>query len=293
MKTREKIALGVSTILAMTVVIGTTATFAWFRTTRNAIANVTDAEVTGEGENLTIGYYELSHTGSLTESASTNGFNVSAAMNNITDVSGDGSKFYKPSWSDSDSEIAGSIRQVTNDSLNSYYVHFGISFSNGGSKPFSVYLNDKCAVTPVTATGSDATAVAAQQAKNDQAAKSTRLAFWDEGGNAALSLWQPDAHDGSTYASYQYLTPKAGGTAYTVSGYSLETPDQDLFHVGSFSALTEAPTTPVPGQKIVTVPANSTIKTEFALWIEGTLYLAKKEEIGGQINATLSFIALA
>jgi hypothetical protein len=292
MKTRERIALGVSAILAMTVAIGATATFAWFRTTRNAVVNVTDAQVTGEGENLTIGYYALNDTGSLTQSATSNGFSVSAAMNNITDVSGDGAKFYKPSWEDSDSLVASSIRQVTNDSNNSYYVRFGISFTNGGTNAFSVYLNDKCAVTPVTATGTDATLVAAQQAKNDQAAKSTRMAFWDYGANAALSVWQPDDNDGATYASYQYLTPKAGATAYSVSDYSLETPDKDIFHVGGFSALTEAPTTPAAGQKIVNVPGNTTIKTEFGLWIEGTLNLAKKEEIGGEINVSLGFIAL-
>lgn len=295
MKTREKIALGVSAILAMTVAIGATATFAWFRTTRNAVVNLTDATVTGEGANLTIGYYELADTGALVQSSATNGFNVSAAMNNVTDVSGTGAKFYKPNWDDSDNHIANSIRQVTNDATNSYYIRFGISFTNGGSNAFSVYLNDKSVVTPVTATGTDAAAVAAQQAKNDQAAKSTRMAFYNEGATTLLSMWQPDSHDGSSYSNYQYLAPETGGTAYAATGkttgYTLFTPDQSTFHIGDFTKLSEKPAVTAAGQLIVTVPGNSTVKTEFGLWIEGTLSLALKEEIGGQVGVTLGFIA--
>jgi hypothetical protein len=296
MKTREKIALGVSAILAMTIAIGATATFAWFRTSRNAAVNLTDAEVTGEGANLVIGYYELADTGALSESNTSNGFNISAAMNSVTDVSGTGAKFYKPNWSDAENLIASSIRQVTNDSNYTYYIRFGISFTNGGASSFTVYLNDKSVVVPEIATGPDAIAVAAQQAKNDQAAKSVRMAFFNDGGTTALSLWQPDATDGSLYTNYQYLAPETGGIAYAAAGqktdYTLFTPNKDIFHIGNFTPLSEKPAVAAAGQMIVTVPGNSTIKTEFGLWIEGTLQLAQKEEIGGRINATLGFIAL-
>jgi hypothetical protein len=296
MKTREKIALGVSAILAMTVAIGATATFAWFRTTRNAVVNLTDAEVTGDGADLAISYYELSDTGALSETNLSNGFSISAAMNNVTDVSGTGAKFYKPSWSDTDNLIASSISQVTNNSADSYYIRFGIAFTNGGSGAFNVYFSDKTTVTPETATGSDAKAVATQQAKNDQAAKSVRMAFFNEGGTTALSMWQPDATDGSLYSNYQYLAPETGGTAYAASGkttgYTLFTPNQNIFHIGSFPKIADKPAVAEPGQFLVTVPGNTTVKTEFGLWIEGTLRLAQKEEIGGRISATLGFIAL-
>ena len=295
MKTREKIALGVSVILAITVAVGATSTYAWYRTSRNALVNITDAEITGEGANLSIAYNALPDSGSLAHNSLNNGFEVSAAMNSITDVSGDGARFYKPNWSNPKGGIANSIHQVSNEDLNTYYIRFGISFINGGLETFNIYLNDKTKLTPVTATGTDEAFVAAQQARNDQSAKSTRLAFWDDGATTLLSLWQPDLTDGDLVSDYHYLSPEIGGTAYAAEGkttdFTLVTPDPDSFHLGSFAKLTEKPTSLAPGQFLVTVPAISTVKIEFGLWIEGTLSLAKSEEVGGQINVALGFIA--
>src|SRR5574344_971040 len=162
MKVSNKLMLGLSGILAASVGIGVTATYAWFRISRAAVVNLTDTTVVGEGSSLSIAYYRLSDSGLLpaeaTKTTTGNGLNISGTTNTITDISGDGVNFYKPDWDPNASEselIANSIGQVTNTDTKSYYIRFGIAFTNTGSSSFDIYFNDGTAVTAVTDDNSD------------------------------------------------------------------------------------------------------------------------------------------
>jgi hypothetical protein len=305
MKTANKIIMVVSAILAATIGVGATATYAWFRVSRNAVVNITNATLTGEGSSLKIAYYKLSDSGTLPDSATptAKGFGVIAITNSITDISGDGVTFYKPGWALDASETeqkATGISTVVNSSTKTYYIRFGISFTNSGESGFDLYFQDDTAVTPVTIevpeneTEEAKTARLAQQAKNDRAAKTTRIALWNEGHSNLLSMWQPDSTDGTNFTDYTYIQKNAADTTgiYNVPGYSLVNPAESTFHIGTFTHLSSTPSTVSNGQHLIHVDANSTVKTEFALWAEGTFSLTTNEAQGGQINAALSFIAL-
>jgi len=302
MKTTNKFVLGLSAILAVSVGIGVTATYAWFRISRAANVNVTDATVVGEGSSLTIAYYQLGDESALLPTDATknkNGFDISATTNTITDISGDGVNFYKPNWDPNAAEtedIALSIDKVANTKTKSYYIRFGISFTNSGQSAFDIYFNDGCKVTPVTAEGTDPDEIAAQQAKNNQAALTTRVALWNENHVTCKSVWQPDTTDGTANTNYNFIAPSTDATkkVYTVSGYDFSSPDVTYFHAGAFDHLASAPASgsEIPGQKLVTVAANTTVKTEVAIWAEGTLSSTVNSAQGGHIGVTLSFIAL-
>jgi hypothetical protein len=306
MKTANKLILGLSGILAVSVGIGVTATYAWFRISRAAIVNLTDTTVVGDGSSLSIAYYKLSDSGLLPEpddpvnyKKTTKGFDISGSTNAITDVSGDGVSFYKPNWDPNAAlteEIATSISQVTNTSAKSYYIRFGISFTNTGSSSFDIYFNDGTAVTAVTDTNTDPALRAEQQKKNDQAALTTRVAVWNENHVTCKSIWQPDASQGTTYDKYSYLAPTTDTTksAYNVSGFQLNSPNESVFHAGNFSHLSSAPAagSEVPGQKLLTVPSNTTVLSEIGIWTEGTLVNTVNTAQGGHINVSLAFIAL-
>jgi hypothetical protein len=301
MKTANKLILGLSGILAVSVGIGVTATYAWFRISRAAVVNITDASVYGEGSSLKVTYEKLSDSGLLPDAATTNknGFDISATTNAITDISGDGVDFYKPNWDPNAAETentAISFTKVTNTNVKSYYIRFGIDFTNSGESAFDIYFNDGCAVKAVTAEGTDPDEIAAQQAKNDQAALTTRIALWNENHVTCKSIWQPDTTDGTTYDKYDYIktSTDAASMVYNVAGYEMDHPDETVFHAGSFAHLTAAPAagSEAAGQKLVNVPANTTVKTELAIWTEGTLGSTVNSAQGGHINIALAFIAL-
>lgn len=302
MKTANKLVLGLSGILAVSVGIGVTATYAWFRISRTANVNITDTTVVGEGSSLAIAYYRLGDESAFLPTEATksgNTLSISAVTNTITDISGNGVDFYKPNWDPSAAltdDTALSIDKVTNSTTKSYYIRFGISFTNSGESAFDVYFTDGCKVTANEATEADPDEKAAQQAKNDQAALTTRIALWNENHVTCKSVWQPDATPGTENTKYQYLTPTSDTTksAYTVKNYELASPDASYFHAGNFAHLSSAPAvgTEVPGQKLLNVQPNTTVKSELAIWTEGTLAATVNSAQGGHIGVNLSFIAL-
>jgi hypothetical protein len=185
MKTSNKLVLGLSGILAVSVGIGVTATYAWFRISRAANVNITDTTVVGEGSSLTIAYYQLGDDESALLPASatktSKGFDISAATNTITDISGDGVDFYKPNWDPNAAEtedIAIGFTKVKNTSLKSYYIRFGISFTNSGQSSFDIYFNDGMqGYAADTATRDPALRAEQQQEKRSSRANNTGSPF--------------------------------------------------------------------------------------------------------------------
>ena len=303
MKANNKLVISLSAILAVSVGIGVTSTYAWFRISRAALVNITDASVVGEGSSLSIAYYQLGDDESALLPAQAtkdkNGFSISATTNDITDISGDGVNFYKPNWDPNAAEtenLALSFSKVKNSATKSYYIRFGIAFTNAGESSFDIYFNEGCTVTAVADQSADPSEKAAQQAKNDQAAKTARIAFWNENHVTCKSIWQPDVTDGTTYDQYDYIKASTdpASKVYNVAGYEMAHPSETIFHSGAFSRLSAAPASgsEIPGQKLLNVPGNTTVKSELSIWAEGTLSTTVNSAQGGHINVSLAFIAL-
>lgn len=290
MNTRAKLITGLSAILAVTAGAAATSTFAWFRTTRTSVVNLADGVVYGDS-GLAVEYVPISFGGVNHSAVNTkNGFDLTASAGNMTDVSGNGisNQMYRPDWDpnvlddadDTNDDTAVSISAVQNDENNTYFIEFGITFKNGNlNNAINVYLNGG---SSIAASNADASSVAS--------AKASRLSFWS--GVTVYSMWQPDATD----ATYAYLAPKTGATAYTVDGYELATPDSATFHAGSFSVLTKK-TDAVAGQLITSVPKATsssepgTATVYVTLWLEGTVKAATVACLGGHVKSELHFVA--
>jgi len=319
MKNKTKLILGLASMLGVTAAAGTTAGFAWFTTIRTATVSLTNAHVYTDYGNLAIQYVALdsglSAPISPTTTNQTNVLGLAAATTGITDISGDGKTFYKPTWdpTDTNGTVANYITQITNgydlnkvdfkgtpDTSKTWYVQFGLNLINSGTNAFSVYLESASAVTGVNVNAGSDPILQAQQAKNDAAAKATRVAVWstDPVADPKLPLanmttWQDDTTD----SSYQYLTTAATGiSAYTVDGYNLATPAAGTFHAGSFSQISLA-SDAVAGQVIATVPGkvgttDGSVEVIVSAWIEGTLSTAKNAAIGGNVDLALALAAI-
>jgi hypothetical protein len=296
MNTRSKLLTTLAAALAVTAGAGATATFAWFRTTRTSQVNVANANIWGDGD-LQIAYsktgeYEgVSYAGLDTEN---NGFGLTGVTNNATDVSGDGLSMYKPNWDKTvavTEETALGINKVVNGLVDSkatyYYMHFGITVTNKGTTDFDLYLNDKCAATPVSSS-KDA---------DVHAANSMRVSF--NQGTTILSTWQPNLEGTKTAnTDYSYVTTANTGTKlYGVDKFTTAHPAAATFHAGSFSKLSDAAdakANAVAGQKLITVPAGeaNAVTIECTIWLEGTLAAATKTCIGGNVKIILGFVGL-
>lgn len=221
-----------------------------------------------------------------------------------------------------ESLVATSIKARNNTSTQRYYMAFGITFGNLGNTAFDVYLQNGSKIVGVDAnvpteptdaetTDPDYAALHAQylidkaaydtakakQDRNDQSAKATRVAFWN--GSNLIQTWQSDTTDGTTYDKYKYVvqTLSTEDSLYNVEGFKTETLAEATTLVGAPTLLsTIADTTTHANQKVATLgaygSATATQTVYCTIWIEGTLSLATAACIGGQINASLHFVAL-
>lgn len=327
MKMKTKLFAAIVTGLLVSAAAGATSTYAWFRTTRTAQVNIANGQIYGNG-NLTCTYLARPNNGvtnaQVTDN-SKNGFDIAMTANaeNMTDISGSGieGKMYQPEWDPNypagtvddpattdidESQVALSIPGRTNSSGTRYYMEFGITFGNKGNSAFNVYLQDGSAISPVTIsipaseTSEEQAAREAKQASNDRSAKATRIAFWKGTGENAsiISTWQSDLTDGTTYDKYSYVATSAatGAKLYNVEGYAENTLPEATTLLGAPNHLTNSSSTIKNGQLIASCgamgSATATQDVYVTVWIEGTLSLATAACIGGQITASLNFVAI-
>jgi hypothetical protein len=282
MKNKTKLVLGLAAMLGVTAAAGTTSGFAWFTTTRTATVNFDNAVVYNKAADLSITYSPITN-GGVTSSASSvtgNSFVLTGNTSPITDISGNGATFYRPTWQPGqDGIIATACPTVSNTSSVFYYVQFGVTFTNNGTKAANVYLDSGSSV----AAGGTATAT------DIQAAKATRVSVYE--GSTLMTIWQDDKTD--TLTGYQYIS-SATGTAYT-SYATLSAPDSATFHEGAFASVITG-FTPANGQLVASLDAAGGTKPStmltFTLWIEGTLSTAVNAAIGGKVQTALHFAAL-
>lgn len=285
MKNKTKVILGLSAIIGVTLGAGVTATYAWFISNRTATVNLTSATVYTDASNLAVEYVAVTNGGIIGSSFAQNEqiLNINGQSVSITDISGDGQTFYKPSWApDKENDTADSIPSVANGTT-TYYVQFGLKLINTGNTDFSVYLDQGSSVTGASDSNP------AQAAKNAQAAQATRVSVYH--GSDCASLWQYDTTD----SSFSYLKSQAGGDAYnSAADVALADPTTDfpgVWHLGAF-AYKSSSADEDDGSLIAGVSKNSNAIVVVTVWIEGTLSVATNEAIGGKSNVTLRLAAI-
>lgn len=303
MNNKSKLVLGLSAMLAATVGVAATGTFAWFTTTRVAQVNVTSATVYSSYGKLAVAYAATQPAqGATAISASGTGtpadpIALSATTNNMTDISGNGNTFYKPTWLPGyEGTSCSAMPTSPNTATNAYYVAFALTFTNSGTASIDVYF-DSTTVLKAHDTEGDAATIDAN------AMKATRVAVWTTQETPTLvSLWQQE----TDAAGYKYISA-ATGTAYstdTTYGGTLTTLTSGTgsFNVGAYTAVKKGfESTAKAGQKLCTLTstgATATTTLTFTMWLEGTATTAVNTDavahnaIGGKVDAEFHFAAL-
>ncbi len=304
MKNKTKLVLGLASLLGVTAAAGTTAGFAWFTTTRTATVSLTSANVYSDFGDLSIAYTAVDSNGITHDATKTNTLAI-AATTGVTDISGDGKTFFKPVWKADNGTAqptaATSISSISNASDKTYYVQFGVALYNSGKTSFKVYLEEGSAVVGVNVNAGSDTSLQAQQAKNDAAAKATRVAIWSTGTTPAnMTTWQYDSTDSVTPSAdpsdpkdmttgFKYIS-SASGTAYGAVG-TVSTPAKATFHAGAFTHI-DLQSSAVYGQLVASVAANSSTEVIISSWIEGTLSTANNAAKGGNVSFNLNLSAI-
>ncbi len=317
MKTKNKVMLGIAAMTAATLGVGTTATFAWFTTTRTATVNVSKIEAKALAGNLEIKYNPIAKGGTVAGTGTTANTYVAGGNLNVagesttityaTDVSGDGKTFYRPNWKPgADGTTASSITALASAENTAAvadpaapalqnWVEFNLSFKNSGNKAIDLFLNK----------GSQVNAVDTGDTADVAAAKATRIAIWDSTNANCLCLWQYDNTDAATLKN---VTTAAAGTAlygvdkFTTAALAAEvytdathvTPHEILVGepqdvvVENQNALKNAPSE----QYLGTLNAAAELTVRVAIWFEGTLTECDNDALGGQTSITLAFAGL-
>jgi len=305
MKNKTKVVLGLAAVLAGTVGVAGVSTFAWFTTQNTAQLAFAHAYIKANNANISVTYAAVANNGitPLTDVSTVgNGFNVASTVD-VTDISGDGIKFYRPIWSNFATKTASGISSYS--AIGGHYVKFGATIKNENTNQgVYVYLGSGCSITGNTADSLDATAAAA-----------SRMAIvdpdGDSGNGSLISHWQAAAVDGRTYS---FLAQGASGTdsVYGVDAYKLVTcnvTNLPTWRVGAFSnpgtnlyvaadatrnaANVVGGTRAVgDGQMVCYLAKSGTKRVDFVMWVEGTNDEATDAIIDHSIKFNVELFAL-
>lgn len=285
MNKKNKVLISAAGMLILTATAATASTFAWFTTVRNATINYSQAEVYSSSSDLSVAWSSSLLTTVAHTSADPQNISVTG-VHRITDISGNGQNFYKPTWNSSDtsSEVADSISTLLTTGIGAadgYYVDFTLTLSQSAAATgnMNVYVGANTVITPHTA----------DDPQDIAAVKCARLAILDET-STPVYIWTPDADD----ASYQYVTTADPGTAlYTVDGFTTDTQTvafdaADRFHAGTISNYTTtALATAANVYPIATLLGTDDVAPDpsdnitIRAWIEGTDPECENVTVGG------------
>jgi hypothetical protein len=297
MKTRSKLIVALSSLLAVTAGAAATSTFAWFTSTRTATVTYQKATAYTTSGDLTL-KYSAPAVGAGFNNPATDAYTNSLAITNatdggkVTDISGDGVTFYKPKLTADSTNAADKWKfvndtytAVANSATVSYYVEFGISFHNGNTNPatnkMKVYINTGSTLVAATATGEGASA---QQAKNDLAVKAMRVAFLT--GSTLTAYWNPN--DTTAEDSLVYMS------SGTVTGNALTTAKENSlahYHYSNYTDVNTADSTTLEKQYLGEV-ADTDLVITVRMWLEGTSTSCLNEAKGGETNLNLAFAGI-
>lgn len=295
MKTRSKLIVALSSLLAVTAGAAATSTFAWFTSNRTATVTYTKATAYTTSGEMTLKYVAPAvgstfNTPGTTDYVSSLDITNATAGGKVTDISGDGATFYKPKLTADSTDDAtnwkfvnGTYTATTNTADTSYYVEFGIAFKNGNTDPannkMKVYLNTGSTLTGVVASGEGASA---QQTKNNLAAKAMRVAFLT--GTTLTAYWNPN-DDGTTL---KYM--KSGA----VSANTLDLGDESgltNYHYSNYTDVNTADSTTLEKQLLGEIGATDLTIT-VRMWLEGTSSSCLNAAKGGETKLNLAFASI-
>jgi hypothetical protein len=309
MKSKSKIILGLSAILAVSAGVAGVSTFAWFTASRTATLSLTDLAVKSRDGSLKMKVSQTGNSGFTGGSADWESASSLTGTGTTNDVSsGDGVNFYHPDWKfGKEGTEANSITGYTSNTSATalYFREFTLTFKNvaldtaNGSK-LNVYITSGCSITPATA----------GKKEDINAATATRMSILD-GSNKQLVYWQYGVEGTNTSTAtgtvkpYQYnyvSTTTSTYPAYTTSTHFLgdaSTVDGAYLATSGttndFVDVSTASDTQKGKQLLI---SNLAPQTEVALtvriWVEGTADVCTTALAdGGTAAASLKFAGLA
>ena len=195
MKLNHRLLITSGLLLAMSTVAMSTATYAWFTTTRQSKVELNTIKIQ-QDSNLEMEIVSVngvtaptSTTGKVYGTGVDKGFKVHDARDtvfagkSVQDVSGDGATFFKPNIA-SDGKTFTSVKQVEVDALYNYVNEIVIGFRS--DKAYEVYLNSDTSFVET------ATAVPGQggATSDNHLSQAARVAFFDRGSANTVAISQ-------------------------------------------------------------------------------------------------------
>lgn len=259
-------------------IAATSTTFAWFTTTQNASLSFNSATVETQDNNLNVAYKSSLNSG-IVDSQTGNVISLTGA-NKVTDISGDGSTFYKPSWNAAldmpSARVAYEINQVGATDADGYYVDFTLTISRDttGTSGMMVYLGN----------GTQIVAADDENDADNQAVLGSRLAVLDDEGNVIL------AYAPNSETSYNYISAGTG------SLYSVD----DFVNTSELSGVVNSFVTYNDNDAAVAASAvaiadlstETSVDVTFRAWLEGEDADTINDAIGGVFNIDLKIYGL-
>lgn len=141
MKKNRKLLLMTSLMLGVTAIATSTATYAWFTMNKNAFVNIDEVKATTDGDLEIIAYT----TGNMPTTDYESDSIVSQTGDSLTDVSGDGVSFYKPTFSDTTNSTAVGVRTISYANKTGFYSEYSVVLRH--KKQGLVYMGADSAVT--------------------------------------------------------------------------------------------------------------------------------------------------
>ncbi|MDD2398662.1 MAG: hypothetical protein AB7D50_02165 [Bacilli bacterium] len=277
MNKNKKLLLSSVGLAVLSGIAATGSTFAWFTTTRTATISYTSATVVSKQSNLKITYVSSNDTfDPVPETEAVSSLSLVGGMD-ITDISGDGLKFYKPVWSATEN-IASAINPVPVSESVGNWVEFTVTISRDNVTGMKVYLGAGTSITPKTANAQDLKAVAA-----------SRLAVINVDtptSPVVECIYTPSD------ASHSYLTTAAAGTAvYGIDGYTKGTYEGDLV-TGDLATQTTIGAADAAKTLVADLSTVDSADVTFRAWLEGEDTDATNAAISGVFDINISLFGL-
>ncbi|MDD3207682.1 MAG: hypothetical protein PHV19_04150, partial [Bacilli bacterium] len=274
MNKKNKVLLASVGLAIFSGIAATSTTFAWFTTTQNASLSFNSATVETQDNNLNVAYKSSLNSG-ITNSQAGNVITLTGA-NKVTDISGDGSTFFKPLWNAAldmqSARVAYDIEQVGATDADGYYVDFTLTISRDstGIGGMMVYLDN----------GTQIVAANDEDDADNKAVAGSRLAVLDEEDDVIL-VYAPDAED-----NYYYVSEDAEGELYEVDGFVNTTELSGV--VNSFTNYNDNDAAVAASAvAIADLTTETEVDVTFRAWLEGEDPDTINDAIGGVFNIDL------
>lgn len=298
MNKKNKLLLSSVGLLLVSGFAATASTFAWFTTVRSASVNFSSATITTNNAGLEVKYNDSKSYSTM--SATNDGNNITlTGGNKVTDISGNGVNFYKPTWNAKSLEsnlIADKIDKInykTKKGADKYFVDFALDITRTGSTTGQSVDEDVNGLMVFLGSNTRITAKDPAKPADVQAVKAARLAVVDADDNVVRTL-SPE-----TETTYSFIEEKAGAVkeVYGLDGYGFK--DYGTGEVQNSFPVTGSNVDAVKDSALIADlswdtegKAIKTVTLNFRAWIEGTDKDAINIAIGGVFNIELDIYAL-